>query len=108
MGSAPWFLIWTPICASNRSMGIEMANTIRLFSAYYGPYPYKHLSVTSLPISYSYGQGWPGLIYLWSGSFLDATQRHEIGMKDGPELTDFFRAHESSHQWWGQRVGWKS
>src|SRR5208282_3493388 len=21
---------------------------------------------------------------------------------------DFFRAHESSHQWWGQRVGWKS
>lgn len=24
--------------------------------------PYKHLSVTSLPVSYSYGQGWPGLI----------------------------------------------
>jgi hypothetical protein len=94
--------------AMAKTMGQEMANTIRLFSSYYGPYPYKHLSVTSLPISYSYGQGWPGLIYLWSGSFLDATQRHEIGMKDGPELTDFFRAHESSHQWWGQRVGWKS
>ncbi|PWT70166.1 MAG: hypothetical protein C5B46_09975, partial [Proteobacteria bacterium] len=91
-----------------KEMGAEMANTVRLFSSYFGPYPYKHLSVTSLPISYSYGQGWPGLIYLWSASFLDATQRHEIGLKDGFELTDFFRAHESSHQWWGHRVGWKS
>ncbi len=94
--------------AMAKTMGQEMANTIRLFSVYYGPYPYKHLSVTSLPISYSYGQGWPGLIYLWSGSFLDGTQRHEIGLPDGVQLTDFFRAHESSHQWWGHRVGWKS
>ncbi len=94
--------------AMARIMGIEMANTVRLFSSYFGPYPYKHLSVTSLPISYSYGQGWPGLIYLWSGSFLDATQRHAIGLPDGVQLTDFFRAHESSHQWWGHRVGWKS
>lgn len=94
--------------AMAKTMGQEMANTVRLFSSFFGPYPYKHLSVTSLPISYSYGQGWPGLIYLWSASFLDATQRHEIGLKDGPELTDFFRAHESSHQWWGHRVGWKS
>jgi aminopeptidase N len=23
-------------------------------------------------------------------------------------VTDFFRAHEVSHQWWGHRVGWKS
>ena len=94
--------------AMAKTMGQEMANTIRLFSSYFGPYPYKHLSVTSLPISYSYGQGWPGLIYLWSASFLDATQRHEIGLPDGVQLTDFFRAHESSHQWWGHRVGWKS
>ena len=94
--------------AMAKTMGIEMANTVKVFSMYFGPFPYKHLSVTSLPISYSYGQGWPGLIYLWSASFLDSQQRHEIGLKDGVELTDFFRAHESSHQWWGHRVGWKS
>ena len=94
--------------AMAKTMGIEMANTVKLFSAYFGPYPYKDLSVTSLPISYSYGQGWPGLIYLWSGFFLDSTQRHAIGFKDGVEVTDFFRGHESSHQWWGHRVGWKS
>ena len=94
--------------AMAKTMGTEMANTVRLFSSYFGPYPYKSLSVASIPMSYSHGQGWPGLIDLWSASFLDSTQRHQIGLKDGPELTDFFRAHESSHQWWGQRVGWKS
>jgi hypothetical protein len=94
--------------AMAKEMGQEMANTIRVFSSYFGPYPYKHLSVTSLPITYSYGQGWPGLIYLWSASFLDSTQRHVIGLPDGVQLTDFFRGHESSHQWWGHRVGWKS
>ena len=91
-----------------KTMGTEMANTVRVFSSYFGPYPYKHLAITSLPISYSYGQGWPGLIYLWSGSFLDSTQRNCIGLKDETGLTDFFRGHESSHQWWGHRVGWKS
>ncbi len=99
--------ILTP-SAMAKTMGTEMANTIRVFSSYFGPCPYKHLSVTSLPMSYSYGQGWPGLIYLWSASFLDSTQRHFIGLPDGVQLTDFFRAHESSHQWWGHRVGWKS
>lgn len=94
--------------AMGKTMGVEMSNMIRLFDSFYGPYPYSHLAVTSMPISYSYGQGWPGLIYLWSASFLDVTQRHAIGLKDPIEITDFFRAHETSHQWWGHRVGWKS
>ncbi len=91
-----------------KTMGTEIANAVRVYSAWYGPFPYKHLSVTSLPISYSYGQGWPGLLYLWSASFLDSTQRNAIGLKDQTGLTDFFRGHETSHQWWGHRVGWKS
>jgi Peptidase family M1 domain len=91
-----------------KTMGVEIANSVRVFSAWYGPFPYKHLSVTSLPISYSYGQGWPGLLYLWSASFLDSTQRNAIGIRDQTAVTDFFRGHETSHQWWGHRVGWKS
>jgi Peptidase family M1 domain len=91
-----------------KTMGTEIANAVRVFSAWYGPFPYKHLSVTSLPISYSYGQGWPGLLYLWSASFLDSTQRHAIGIQDQTGVSDFFRGHETSHQWWGHRVGWKS
>lgn len=91
-----------------KTMGTEIANAVRVYSSWFGPFPYKHLSVTSLPISYSYGQGWPGLLYLWSGSFLDSTQRNAIGIKDQTAVTDFFRGHETSHQWWGHRVGWKS
>ena len=29
-------------------------------------------------------------------------------MKNTPRVTEFFRAHETSHQWWGHRVAWKS
>lgn len=89
-----------------KTMGIELANTVRLFESYFGPYPYDRLAVTNIP--YSYGQGWPTLIYLSAVSFLDSTQRNALGITKQIELTDFFRAHESSHQWWGHRVGWKS
>jgi Peptidase family M1 domain len=92
--------------ALSATMSSEMANTIRMFEIYYGPYPYSHLAVTNIP--YSYGQGWPGLIYLSALSFLDATQRHILGITMTVAESDFFRAHESSHQWWGHRVGWKS
>jgi aminopeptidase N len=84
----------------------EMGNALRTFEKYFGPYPYKQLAVTNIP--YAYGQGWPGLIYLSIITFLDSTQRHELGISTDPRVTEFFRAHETSHQWWGHRVGWKS
>jgi hypothetical protein len=89
-----------------KPIGVETSNTIRVFESYFGPYPYKQLAVTN--IIGDYGQGWPGLLYLSWITFLDSTQRHELGVRDQEELTDFFRAHESSHQWWGNLVGWKS
>jgi hypothetical protein len=42
--------------AMAKTMGIEMSNMVRLFDSFYGPYPYTSLAVTSMPISYSYGQ----------------------------------------------------
>jgi hypothetical protein len=92
--------------ALGKTISIETANTLRVFESYFGPYPYKQLAVTN--IIGSYGQGWPGLLYLGWFTFLDSTQQHELGMKNQVGLTDFFRGHESSHQWWGHRVGWKS
>lgn len=86
----------------------EMGNAIRLFEVYFGPYPYKKLSVSTIP--FSYGQGWPSLIFLSALSFLDSTQRNAFRMdaRAHRDLTDFFRAHETSHQWWGHKVAWKS
>ncbi len=50
------------------------------------------------------------LLYLSDLSLLDPTQRHMLGisMQEELKLSDFFRAHEVSHQWWGHRVAWKS
>lgn len=88
------------------TMAVEVGNSLRVMQAYFGPYPYKKLAVSNIPGSY--GQGWPSLLYLSSLTFLDSTQRHQLGIKDHTGLTDFFRAHETSHQWWGHVVGWKS
>jgi hypothetical protein len=84
----------------------EMGNSIRTFERYFGPYPYKQLAVTNIP--FGYGQGWPGLIYLSVFTFLDDTQIHGLFGHVDPRQTEFFRAHETSHQWWGHRVSWKS
>jgi hypothetical protein len=92
--------------ALGKTINIESGNTLRVFQNYFGPYPYKQLAVTN--IIGSYGQGWPGLLYLSWITFLDSTQRNALGVRNQTQLTDFFRGHESSHQWWGHRVGWKS
>jgi Peptidase family M1 domain len=92
--------------AMAKHIGIEVANALRVFQNYYGPDPYSRLAVTNIPGDY--GQGWPMLLYLSSASFLDSWQMHVLGVQDQTELTDYFRGHEVSHQWWGHRVGWKS
>jgi len=92
--------------AFGKTISAEAANTVRFFQSYYGPYPYKTLAITNV-IGYS-GQGWPGLLYLSWLTFLDATQLNSLGVRNQSEASDRFRAHESSHQWWGHRVGWKS
>jgi aminopeptidase N len=86
----------------------EMANSIRLFEAFFGPYPYSRLAISTIP--YSYGQGWPSLIYLSFLSFMSAYERNTLGLglRQEKEITRFFRAHETSHQWWGHKVAWKS
>ncbi|MGH9394692.1 MAG: M1 family aminopeptidase, partial [Terriglobales bacterium] len=86
----------------------QVGSALKFMEAYYGPYPYSSLSV--VPIPGSYGQGWPGLLYLSSLSFLDSTQLHVLGLPESAlqQISDTFRAHETSHQWWGHRVSWAS
>lgn len=89
-----------------KTTGIEIGNDLRVFENYYGPFPFHRLAVTNIP--YTYGQGWPMLLYLSVFSFMDETQRHLFGVVDQVRISDFFRAHEVSHQWWGHEVGWKT
>ncbi len=92
--------------AMGKHIGEEVANALRVFQNYFGPDPYSRLAVTN--ISGDYGQGWPMLIYLSEASFLDSAQLNTLGVENQVELTDQFRGHEVSHQWWAHRVGWKS
>lgn len=87
-------------------IAVEVGNSLQVMEGFFGPYPYSKLAVTNIP--YAYGQGWPSLLYVSILSFLDSFQRDALGLRAHVELTDTFRAHETSHQWWGHAVGWKS
>jgi hypothetical protein len=71
----------------------EMDNAVRYFSQLFGPYPYPQLSAVLHP--YGFGQGFPGILFLAPA---DTGDYHAMS----------FIAHETSHQWWGHVVLWRS
>ncbi|MGH9512720.1 MAG: M1 family metallopeptidase [Terriglobales bacterium] len=83
----------------------EAVRALSFFSANFGPYPYSGLSVTQMPGSVS--QGWPGLIFLTSYSFLSENQKTALHMTPVQKIvSDDVTAHETAHQWWGDLVTW--
>jgi len=81
------------------------AHAIEFFSARYGPFPYADLKVAQLPGELS--QGWPGLIFLSSTSFLTAEEKSQLHMSSVEKtLVTQVIAHETAHQWWGDLVTW--
>ena len=73
-------------------------------AARFGPPPLKTLEVS--PIPGAFGQGFPGLLYLSTMSYLQ--RQDEALAKLAPNLQNFFidllQAHETAHQWWGNVV----
>jgi hypothetical protein len=83
------------------------ARAIDFFSRRFGPYPYASLALTQMPGASS--QGWPGLIYLSSYSFLTTEQRSQLHMGAVNEtISNQVIAHETAHQWWGDLVTWST
>ena len=73
----------------------DLTDSIRLFIAYFGPFPFESLLVTETPTLS--GQAFPGLLLLSYQTFGD--------MHAGE--AELFRAHEVAHQWWGAAVDWE-
>ncbi len=83
---------------------------LKLFEAYFGPLPFKSVSVSQQPVGY-FGQSWPTLIYLPYTSLLDATTRNSLRLQETAEGREFYNTvaiHEMAHQWWGHTVGFNS
>jgi hypothetical protein len=86
----------------------EAEMSSQLYQGFFGPTLYKRLSVTQ-QTACSYGQSWPGLVWLPMCYFYDDSVRHQLGL----DWRDFgywksVTAHEVAHQWWGHTVGFDS
>ncbi len=90
------------------SVAENAAGAVEYFEKLFGPFPYPQLAISQIPGSF--GQGWPGLVYLPTLEFLPRTTRIELGLGGkSSELTNrCFVAHEVAHQWWGNLLGWET
>ena len=89
-----------------KQLGREIDSSIRFYEAFSGPFPFQKLGVSQIPGMF--GQGWPGLLYLSTFSFLPPAAQRRAGLTEtGQEhFTELVPFHEVAHQWWGNVVGW--
>ena len=87
-------------------LGREIEDSIRFYETLSGPFPFQKLSVSQIPGTF--GQGWPGLLYLSTYSYLPAEAQLRAGLSESGQehFTELVPFHEVAHQWWGNVVGW--
>jgi Peptidase family M1 domain len=91
-----------------KSLAREVDSSISFFEKFSGPFPFHHLGVSQIPGTF--GQGWPGLLYLSTYSYLPPETQELAGLSSASQedFTDIIPVHEVAHQWWGNVVGWSS
>ena len=83
----------------------EVASAMEFMASRFGPPALPHLTVS--PIPGTFGQGFPGLLYLSTLVYLKNIPVANTGnAAASAELffQDVLQAHETAHQWWGNRV----
>lgn len=84
------------------------ALSLQLYTDYFGPNHYKQLAMTQ-QTACTFGQSWPGLVWLPLCSFFDTTVRHQLGLDFADRgYWKIVAPHEVAHQWWGHEVGFDS
>jgi hypothetical protein len=83
----------------------EVIAALQYMTSQYGPPPVRSLTVS--PIPSTFGQGFPGLIYLSTLAYLNPEQRPQAARADEYNVifySQLMAAHETAHQWWGNLV----
>jgi hypothetical protein len=88
-----------------KQLGANVQDSIHFFEDVNGAFPFDHLSVAQIPGSF--GQGWPGLVYLSTLAFLPPETQEQAGLNEWEqsEARDLMPYHEVAHQWWGNVTG---
>jgi hypothetical protein len=87
-----------------QQLAAEVASALEFMASKFGPPALPRLTVS--PIPGAFGQGFPGLIYLSTLSYLkDLPSAHAASQQQELFFEDVLQAHEMAHQWWGNRIG---
>jgi hypothetical protein len=91
-----------------KQLGKDIDASIRFYETYSGSFPFHNLSVSQIPGTF--GQGWPGLLYISTYSFLSSDVQRRAGLSSSSQehFSELVPFHEVAHQWWGNVVGWSS
>jgi len=90
------------------SLAADISSALEFMASKFGPPALPHLTIA--PIPGTFGQGFPGLIYLSTLSYLNKLPGSAEGLRgaraESAEMfyQDLLQVHETAHQWWGNRV----
>jgi aminopeptidase N len=85
-------------------LGDNIAAAFEFLASHFGPPALPTLMVS--PIPGTFGQGFPGLVYISTLSYLDPKDRPVSARDAQNELffSELLQTHETAHQWWGNVV----
>jgi hypothetical protein len=84
-----------------KQLGARLLDSIHYYEELNGPFPFSQLEVSQIPGSF--GQGWPGLLYLTTLVFLPPQAQQQAGLTERTQeqVQQLVPFHEVVHQWWG-------
>jgi hypothetical protein len=90
--------------AELQRVAADVAASVEFMVSKFGPPALPHITIS--PIPGTFGQGFPGLIYISTMAYLKNPVGEGSAVNESQQLyfDEFLQAHEVAHQWWGNRV----